>query len=119
MVAIHPFSIAVPQDKIDILQTKLSLATFPDELPSESPWDQGPPLSEIKRLTEIWKTWKWRSVEKSLNEHPQFTTKIEVEGFGKLDIHFLHQESPVEDAIPLLFVHGCKYFLPLLLISLY
>ncbi|KAM0151547.1 hypothetical protein ACHAQE_008485 [Botrytis cinerea] len=108
MTDIHPFNILVPQDKINTLQTKLSLATFPDELPSESAsaWDQGPPLSEIQRLTEKWKTWNWRNVENSLNEYPQFTTKIDVEGFGELDIHFLHQESPVKNAIPLLFVHG-------------
>lgn len=110
MTDIHPFNILVPQDKINTLQTKLSLATFPDELPSESAsaWDQGPPLSEIQRLTEKWKTWNWRNVENSLNEYPQFTTKIDVEGFGELDIHFLHRESPVKNAIPLLFVHGCK-----------
>lgn len=108
MTDIHPYSISVPQDKIDILQTKLSIATFPDELPSEFPWDQGPPLVEIKRLTEKWKTWDWRNVESTLNEHPQFTTKIDVEGFGELDIHFLHQESLVKNAIPLLFVHGCN-----------
>ncbi|TGO36777.1 hypothetical protein BHYA_0115g00280 [Botrytis hyacinthi] len=108
MTDIHPFNISIPRDKIDILQRKLSLATFPDELPSESTsrWDQGPPLSEIQRLTEKWKTWDWRSVENSLNECPQFTTKIDVNGFGELNIHFLHQESPVKNAIPLLFVHG-------------
>ncbi|KAA8572014.1 hypothetical protein EYC84_001945 [Monilinia fructicola] len=106
MADVQPFTISVPQDKIDVLRTKLSVATFPDELPSESPWEQGPPLSEIKRLTEKWKTWDWRSVESSLKEQPQFTTKIEVDGFDELDIHFLHQESPVKNAIPLLFVHG-------------
>ncbi|RAL64258.1 hypothetical protein DID88_002150 [Monilinia fructigena] len=52
MADIQPYNISVPQDKIDILRTKLSVATFPDELPSESPWDQGPPSSEIQRLTE-------------------------------------------------------------------
>ncbi|THV49241.1 hypothetical protein BGAL_0205g00190 [Botrytis galanthina] len=108
MADIHPFDISVSREKINTLQTKLSLATFPDELPSKSTsqWDQGPPLSEIQRLTEKWKTWDWRSLEDSLNEYPQFTTKIDVQGFGELDIHFLHQKSPVKNAIPLLFVHG-------------
>ncbi|TGO58003.1 hypothetical protein BOTNAR_0189g00050 [Botryotinia narcissicola] len=108
MTDIHPFNLSIPQDKIHALQAKLSLATFPDELSSEptSQWDQGPPLSEIQRLTEKWKIWDWRSVENSLNKYPQFTTKIEVEGFGELDIHFLYQKSPIKNAIPLLFVHG-------------
>ncbi|KAF7880007.1 uncharacterized protein EAF02_007644 [Botrytis sinoallii] len=99
MTDIHPFNISVPQDKINTLQTKLSLATFPDELPSESTsrWDQGPPLSEIQRLAEKWKTWDWRSVENSPNEYPQFTTKL------------MNKESPVENAIPLLFVRPGSY----------
>ena len=33
-------------------------------------------------------------------------TKIEVDGFGEIDIHFLHQKSDVKGSIPLLFIHG-------------
>jgi hypothetical protein len=36
-----------------------------------------------------------------------FTRDIEVEGFGVLNIHYVHQRSKVKSAIPLLFVHGC------------
>jgi len=36
-------------------------------------------------------------------------TVVEVEGFGELDMHFIHQKSEVEGAIPLLFVHGCEF----------
>lgn len=43
-----------------------------------------------------------------LNQVPQFETEVEIEGFEVLDIHFVHQKSDVEGAIPLLFVHGCK-----------
>jgi hypothetical protein len=39
-----------------------------------------------------------------MNKLPNFITKIDVEGFGELDIHFLHQKSSA-GAIPLLFVH--------------
>ena len=41
-----------------------------------------------------------------MNKLPQFMTKVEVDGFGELDIHFLHQKSSSKNAIPLLFVHG-------------
>jgi hypothetical protein len=30
-----------------------------------------------------------------------------VEGFGALSIHYVHQRSKIQGAIPLLFVHGC------------
>ncbi|PQE31875.1 epoxide hydrolase protein [Rutstroemia sp. NJR-2017a WRK4] len=109
------FAIDIPQSKIDLLQKKLHLTTFPDELHPDPGWDQGTPLSAVTRLAGIWKDWDWRRAESDLNKYPQFTTKIDVEEFGELDIHFLHQKSTVEKAIPLLFVHGCTVpprFLP-------
>ena len=64
---------------------------------------------DIKRLVKYWKDgFNWKAREKALNEFPQFTIDIDVEGHGKLNVHFVHQRSSVENAIPLLFVHGCK-----------
>ena len=103
-----PFTIDIPQAKIDRLKQKLALAEFPDEL-ENSGWDLGCPLAEIKRLTKAWEQWDWRQAERKLNGYPQFQTDIEVDGFGVLDVHFVHQESDGKDAIPLLFVHGCKF----------
>lgn len=102
-----PFIIDIPQSKIDNLRQKLALAEFPDDL-EEAGWDIGCPLEDIKRLVRAWEQWDWRQAEKKLNEHPQFQTDIQVEGFGSLNIHFVHQKSEVNGAIPLLFVHGCK-----------
>ena len=39
----EPFTISVPQERIDTLKAKLSLAEFPDEL-ENSNWDLGVPL---------------------------------------------------------------------------
>ncbi|KAI9847191.1 MAG: hypothetical protein M1837_003054 [Sclerophora amabilis] len=100
-----PFTVDIPQSKIDILKQKLSLAEFPDQLEGAA-WELGCPLDEIKRLVVTWKQWDWRQAEKTLNEHPHFHTDIEVDGFGGLDIHFVHQRSEVTGAIPLLFLHG-------------
>lgn len=70
-------------------------------------WGMGTPLSELKRLTEVWRNdFDWRKAEAKINVLPHYTTDIEVEGFGSLNIHFLHSKSPVKTAIPLLFVHG-------------
>nr|VWO97451.1 BTP domain-containing protein [Ganoderma boninense] len=35
-----------------------------------------------------------------------FTRDIDVDGFGTLNVHYVHQTSEVKGAIPLLFVHG-------------
>ena len=101
-----PYKIDVAQSRINSLNEKLSLTRFPDEL-GDSDWDYGTPLHEVRRLSEAWKSWDWKQAEKKLNEVPQFQTGIGVDGYGKLEVHFIHQTSDIDTAIPLLFVHGC------------
>ena len=105
----HPFRIAIPDAQLELLRRKIELTTLPDEL-DDAGRDYGVPLSDIKRLLSRWKDgYDWRKHEASLNaELPQFTRKIEVDGHGALDIHYVHKRSEVEKAIPLLFVHGCE-----------
>jgi hypothetical protein len=109
MAIITPFQINVPELSLKSLHEKLNLATFPDEL-TDSNWALGTPLSHMKRLSEYWRNgFDWRAQQAKLNQLPQFTTKIAVERFGELNIHFVHQKSKVDRAIPLLFVHGCEF----------
>ncbi|KAM5454863.1 putative microsomal epoxide hydrolase [Microsporum audouinii] len=107
MSTVKPFKISVPDSQLEILQKKLEITTFPDEL-DNSEWDLGAPLDDIKRLTEYWKDkFDWRKAETRLNEQvPQFTVDVDVAGFDKLNIHFVHKRSNVTGAIPLLFLHG-------------
>jgi hypothetical protein len=104
-----PFKIDVPDEKLTALRAKLELATFPDEL-EDAGWKYGSPLADIKRLTERWKNeYDWRKYEKEINEElPMFTCDIDVDGFGALNIHYVHKKSKIVDAIPLLFCHGCR-----------
>ena len=100
------FQISVPDEALNLLQRKLADVRFPDEL-SDADWDYGVPLSDVKRLVDKWKDgYDWRAHERKLNQLPMFTRDIEVEGFGILNIHYIHQRSELENAIPLLFVHG-------------
>jgi pimeloyl-ACP methyl ester carboxylesterase len=48
----------------------------------------------------IW-PYDWRARESALNRFDHFTTEID-----GLDIHFIHQRSPQDDAFPLLITHG-------------
>ncbi|KAL9629768.1 MAG: hypothetical protein Q9204_005085 [Flavoplaca sp. TL-2023a] len=106
MESIQTFQVSVPQELVDQLDQKLSLASLPNEL-EDSDWEYGAPLADIKRLLEYWQQdYDWQVQEARINELPQFMTQISVNGFDNLDIHFVHQTSPVESAIPLLFVHG-------------
>lgn len=102
-----PFQISVPDDALALLHRKLSDARFPDEL-NDAGWDYGVSLSDVRRLINKWKDgYDWRTHERELNKLPMFTRDIEVEGFGALSIHYVHQRSKIQGAIPLLFVHGC------------
>ena len=102
----EPYTIAVPDQRLEQLRERLSIASFPDEL-DEAGWQYGAPLADVKRLTSYWQNnFNWREQEAKLNELPNFHTNVAVDGVGELDIHFLHQKSEVKNAIPLLFVHG-------------
>lgn len=107
----QPFTLSVPDADLNFLRKKLELVRLPDELDGAG-WDYGVPLADIKRLVAHWKDgFDWRKAEAEINKLPMFTRDIEVEGFGTLNIHYVHQKSEVKNAIPLLFVHGCTYSL--------
>jgi len=60
------------------------------------------PLATMQELARYWTTeYDWREVEAKINSYPNFITEID-----GLDIHFIHQRSPEDDAFPLLITHG-------------
>ena len=101
------YKIAVTDEDLALLKRKLELSRFPDEL-QQAGWDYGAPLTDIKRLAARWKEgYDWRKHEAELNVLPMFTRDIVIDDHGSLNIHYVHQQSMVKNAIPLLFVHGC------------
>lgn len=107
MAPIQEYKIAVPDSQLELLRKKLELTTFPDEL-EDAGWSYGAPLADVKRLHNQWlNKYDWRAHESKINQSlPQYTTDIDVDGFGSLKIHFVHQPSASSKAIPLLFCHG-------------
>jgi len=109
MATFEPFAVYVADDELARLKQKLSLTSFPDEL-EDSGWDYGAPLSDVKHLSRYWQTqFDWRKAEAKINDLPNFRTTIQADGYEPLKIHYVHQKSKVDGAIPLLFVHGCKH----------
>ncbi|KAI1653180.1 alpha/beta-hydrolase [Daldinia decipiens] len=106
MADIKPYTIAIDEERLNDLKTRLSLAKFPDEL-DEAGWDMGSPLADVKRFVKYWQeSYDWRKAEAELNSVPHFVTDIQCDGFEPLAIHFIHVRSKVKGAIPLLFMHG-------------
>ena len=99
--AISPFRIAVSDDVLEDLRTRLRRTRWPEaELVDD--WSQGAPLQWIKDICQYWaETYDWRQREAQLNRFSQFTT--EIDGLG---IHFLHVRSKHENALPIILTHG-------------
>ncbi len=99
--AVRPFCIDVADDVLDDLRTRLSRTRWP-EAECVPDWTQGIPLGYTRDLTAYWAdVYDWRSREAALNRFDQFI--VEIDG---VDIHFIHQRSPHEEAFPLVITHG-------------
>jgi len=89
-MAPEPYQISVPDSALKDLQQRLSTAKLPDQLEyaDHDVWQFGAPVADIRRLVNSWKDdFNWRTAEATLNELPQYHTKVNVDGFGDLDIH--------------------------------
>ena len=109
MAEIKLFEVSVCEDALKTLKDKLHAATYFEEIEFSDDWKYGAPQSDIKRLANYWANgFDWRAQEAKINELPQFTTKVLIDGFGELEMHFVHKKSDRPRSIPLLFSHGCE-----------
>lgn len=100
-MTITPFTVAVPDADLTDLRDRLARTRWP-EAETVDDWSQGVPLAYLREVCEHWRTvYDWRAVEARLNALGQF--RAEVDGLG---IHFIHQRSPHDDALPLVMTHG-------------
>lgn len=100
ILTVRPFEVAIPQDALDDLQTRLEHTRFAREIPGDG-WEHGAPVSYLRDLVEHWRTtFDWRAQEARMNEFPHFLTEIE----GQV-IHFIHVRSQHEDATPVVLTH--------------
>lgn len=102
------FKIDIPDEKVERLRQKLMLVDLPDEIEdTDDEWARGVPLADIKHLLTYWvDMFDWKTAEAELNKLPQFHLEVKVDNFGIHNLHFVHQMSAVEQAVPLLFLHS-------------
>ena len=99
--AIRPFTIDVPEAVLVDLRSRLARTRLPDQLPGTG-WDYGTDRAYLAELLDYWQhDFDWRAQEATLNQFDHFKTVID-----GVDVHFIHQRSPHEDATPLLLTHG-------------
>src|SRR4249919_2831535 len=98
---IRTFHIDTPEEELAELRSRIAATRWPSkELVTDR--SQGVQLATIHELARYWENeYDWRKAEARINELPQFTTVID-----GVDIHFIHVESPHENALPLIMTHG-------------
>lgn len=98
---IRPFEIAVSDEVLADLKSRLQATRWPEQELVDD-WSQGTPLAWLKEVCDTWANdYDWRAREAALNRFDHFITDID-----GVDIHFVHQRSPHENATPLLITHG-------------
>src|ERR1700741_2229618 len=95
------FAIDIPEEAVADLRRRIAAVRWPSkELVGDR--SQGVQLATIQELARYWATeYDWRRCEARLNALPQFKTEIE-----GVDVHFIHVQSPHEDALPMIMTHG-------------
>jgi pimeloyl-ACP methyl ester carboxylesterase len=98
---VEPFRVDILPAQLDDLRERLDRTRFPEEIP-DAGWDYGTELAYLRELVEYWRrTYDWRAAEARLNRFDQYTTTLDGER-----VHFVHQRSPEEDALPIVITHG-------------
>jgi len=99
--SIKPFHVHISDSVIADLRRRLAETKWPDQLPHTT-WEYGADISRVRELSDYWqKGYDWRAQESRINRFHQFTTEIDGQ-----TIHFIHEQSPRADAIPLMLIHG-------------
>src|SRR5438093_1961473 len=99
--AIRPFRAEFPDEAFEDLRRRIAATRWPEKETVEDA-SQGVQLATMQALARYWGSdYDLRRFEARLNSFPQFMTAID-----GLDIHFIHAESPHEDALPLIITHG-------------
>jgi pimeloyl-ACP methyl ester carboxylesterase len=100
-LSIRPFTVHVPQARLDDLRRRVVATRWPGkEIVDDA--SQGVQLATMRRLARRWTTeYDWRKCEAKLNALPQFITNVD-----GVDIHFIHVRSKHPDALPLIVTHG-------------
>ncbi|MGV0793120.1 epoxide hydrolase family protein [Mycolicibacterium sp. XJ1819] len=97
----RPFRIDIADAELDDLRSRLARTRWP-EPETVDDWSQGIPLAYTRELAAYWADgYDWRAREAALNRFDQYTTEID-----GVDIHFIQQKSPHDNAFPLLITHG-------------
>src|SRR6202045_1098431 len=98
---IEPFKVAVAEQVLSDLKTRIRNTRWPDSAPGAA-WAQGTDLEWLRNLMDYWaEEFDWGAQELRLGELEQF--HVEIEG---VRIHYVHARARGGRGIPLILTHG-------------
>lgn len=104
-MTVRPFTIDVPQARLDWIARRLDEAAWPDRAAGD-PWAYGTDPDALRDLVDHWRDrYDWRKRETAMNAHPQFLVDVEVDGVPYA-VHLLHVEGKGVNPKPVLITHG-------------
>ena len=99
--AIRDFRVDIAKSVLDDLDIRLRHVRWPDPEPVTD-WSQGIPIEYVKTVAGYWRSeYRWQQCQDMLNQYAHHITEID-----GVDIHFMHIQSPEENARPLIMTHG-------------
>ncbi|MBI1186774.1 MAG: alpha/beta fold hydrolase [Alphaproteobacteria bacterium] len=100
---VQPFTVDVPQAKLDAIRARVSAYPwFPAPEDESDQWSRGVNTAYLKELCAYWLSgYDWRTAEAELNRFPQYIATID-----GLDVHFVHVVGEAEGTRPLILSHG-------------
>jgi len=97
----QPFSVAVPDETLEYIRTRVSAYPW-HEMPDDGGWEYGVNLDYMKEFCNYWvEEFDWRKHEARINQYPHF--KAEVDG---VDMHFIFEKGSGPNPKPLIISHG-------------
>jgi len=106
----RPYTIDVSPKFLE--ETRQKVANFRPTIDiDQTPWFDGPPVTNVTEIQKYWvEEYDWFAYQSYLNSNfSHYITTVPPPGGTynrSLDIHFIHQRSTRDDAIPLLMLHG-------------
>jgi pimeloyl-ACP methyl ester carboxylesterase len=98
---IRPFQVEFPEEEVAELRRRIAASRWAQQELVEDA-SQGVQTAMLQALARYWaEEYDFGRIEAQLNALPQYLTEID-----GLDIHFIHVESPHENALPLILTHG-------------
>jgi len=104
-MTIRPFTIDVPQSRLDWIAQRLDEAAWPDR-PEGDPWHYGASVDAMLDLVRYWRSdYDWRAREAAMNRFPQFLVDVEVDGVPYA-IHLVHLLGKGPSPKTVVLMHG-------------